>query len=724
MRHKLTTLFVAIIIFIATTFPVAAHIQHAISCVASNNSVHTPKHICSFDTIPNYVIPYNVPLVDKAPVTAVDAKLSQLLVPVKHYCLHTHDLAAVDRALKPYMLYAKEHNRIEHFYTGVSLRTTFLVNSSANYAAAIDYQTKMLDYAKKHNHLYGIMTGLVSLGNMHRSCFQLVQAIDAYKQALELNKKYPSRFHDIGIDYKRIAECYFIAINFEKTLEMANLGLALSKSEVSIGGLQCIKALALFMLDRDAEFIKAYNAYKSHTNVALGVLPHMANCVEVMKKIYDADYAAVNKMLTHENIGGYITYIDVAYNKRLKNYPRVLDAMRRYNILVYGESNGAFAPGFMQMGSAVTNNLAELDRRRAANENSRLELTRINLELTKTQLELYLSRDSQLIANTAAKSQRLTYNNQRLLACQLSDSLATQRLLRIASQQKADADRLRFYMSLGAISLVLCFFILYLIRNTRITQQLKRTNISLHHIHNRLVVATAEAMEANRKKTEFMQNMSHEIRTPLNAIVGFSQVLVDGNDSLSYEEYRNMTNIMSKNTEVLNSLVNEILDLTSIESDKYIFKKTDVTINEMCHHALSAASHLKPKGVSLLFETTLPDSFSISTDADRVCQIIYNMLTNALKNTSEGSVVLACSVDRCSKMLVFTVTDTGIGVPVDKQQFIFERFSKLDEFKQGVGLGLDICRIIAQKLGGTIYIDPKYTAGARFVFSLPIARHA
>ncbi len=551
-----------------------------------------------------------------------------------------------------------------------------------------------------------------------------MQTIDAYKQALELNKKYPSRFHDIGIDYKRIAECYFIAINFEKTLEMANLGLALSKSEVSIGGLQCIKALALFMLDRDAEFIKAYNAYKSHTNVALGVLPHMANCVEVMKKIYDADYAAVNKMLTHENIGGYITYIDVAYNKRIKNYPRVLDAMRRYNILAYGESNGAFAPGFMQMGSAVTNNLAELDRRRAANENSRLELTRINLELTKTQLELYLSRDSQLIANTAAESQRLTYNNQRLLARQLSDSLATQRLLRKASLEKAESDRIRFVMSLGAILVVMAFCIMYIIRNNRIAKQLKRTNINLHRTHHSLSIATAEAMEANRKKTEFMQNMSHEIRTPLNAIVGFSQVLVDGNDSLSYEEYRNMTNIMSKNTEVLNSLVNEILDLTSIESDKYMFKKTDVTINEMCHHALSAASHLKPKGVSLLFETTLPDSFSISTDADRVCQVIYNMLTNALKNTSEGSVVLACSVDRCSKMLVFTVTDTGIGVPIDKQQFIFERFSKLDEFKQGVGLGLDICRIIAQKLGGTIDIDPKYTHGARFVFSLPLVRHA
>lgn len=279
-------------------------------------------------------------------------------------------------------------------------------------------------------------------------------------------------------------------------------------------------------------------------------------------------------------------------------------------------------------------------------------------------------------------------------------------------------------MSLGAILVVMAFCIMYIIRNNRIAKQLKRTNINLHRIHHSLSIATAEAMEADRKKTEFMQNMSHEIRTPLNAIVGFSQVLVDGNNSLPSEEHLNMTNIMSKNTEVLYNLVNEILDLTSIESDKYVFKKTDVTINEMCCHALSAASHLKPKGVSLLFETTLPDSFSIPTDADRVCQVIYNMLTNALKNTSEGSVVLACSVDKCSKMLVFTVTDTGIGVPIDKQQFIFERFSKLDEFKQGVGLGLDICRIIAQKLGGTIDIDPKYTHGARFVFSLPLVRHA
>ena len=720
MRHKLTTLFVAIIIFIATTFPVAAHIQHAISCVASNNFVHTPKHICSFDTIPNYVIPYNVPLVDKAPVTAVDAKLSQLLVPVKHYCLHTHDLAAVDRALKPYMLYAKEHNRIEHFYTEVSLLTTFLVNSSANYAAAIDYQTKMLDYAKKHNHLYGIMTGLVSLGNMHRSCFQLVQAIDAYKQALELNKKYPSRFHDIGIDYKRIAECYFIAINFEKTLEMANLGLALSKSEVSIGGLQCIKALALFMLDRDAEFIKAYNAYKSYTNVALGVSPHMANCVEVMKKIYDADYAAVDKMLTHENIGGYITYIDVAYNKRLKNYPRVLDAMRRYNILAYGESNGAFAPGFMQMGSVVTNNLAELDRRRAANENSRLELTRINLELTKTQLELYLSRDSQLIANTAAESQRLTYNNQRLLARQLSDSLATQRLLRKASLEKAESDRIRFVMSLGAILVVMAFCIMYIIRNNRIAKQLKRTNINLHRTHHSLSIATAEAMEADRNKTEFMQNMSHEIRTPLNAIVGFTQVLVGDDTPLSTEERLNMTKIVSSNTEVLNNLVNEILDLTSIETDKYVFKKDNVSINSICHRALSAASHLKPKDVSLLFEEQLPNSFCLATDADRVSQVLYNLLTNALKNTTQGSVVLDCTADGNSKKLTLSVTDTGIGVPKDKQKYIFERFSKLDTFKQGVGLGLDICRIIAQKLGGTIDIDPTYTNGARFVFTLPL----
>ena len=454
--------------------------------------------------------------------------------------------------------------------------------------------------------------------------------------------------------------------------------------------------------------------------VNLGVLPHMANCVEVMKKIYDADYAAVNKMLTHEDIGGYITYIDVAYNKRIKNYPRVLDAMRRYNILAYGESNGAFAPGFMQMGSVVTNTLAELDRRRAANENSRIELTRINLELTKTQLELNLSRDSQLIANTAAESQRLTYNNQRLLARQLSDSLATQRLLRKASLEKAESDRIRFVMSLGAILVVMAFCIMYIIRNNRIAKQLKRTNINLHRTHHSLSIATAEAMEADRNKTEFMQNMSHEIRTPLNAIVGFTQVLVGDDTPLSTEERLNMTKIVSSNTEVLNNLVNEILDLTSIETDKYVFKKDNVSINSICHRALSAANHLKPKDVSLLFEEQLPNSFCLVTDADRVNQVLYNLLTNALKNTTQGSVVLDCTADGNSKKLTLSVTDTGIGVPKDKQNYIFERFSKLDTFKQGVGLGLDICRIIAQKLGGTIDIDPTYTNGARFVFTLPL----
>lgn len=275
-------------------------------------------------------------------------------------------------------------------------------------------------------------------------------------------------------------------------------------------------------------------------------------------------------------------------------------------------------------------------------------------------------------------------------------------------------------MTLGAILVVTSLFMLYLIRDNRIAKKLKRTNINLHHTHKRLSVATSEAMEADRKKTEFMQNMSHEIRTPLNAIVGFSQVLVDGDTPLSTEERLNMTKIVSSNIEVLNILVNDILALTSIETDKYVFKKDNVSINSICHRALCAASHLKPKDVSLFFEGQLPNSFCLATDADRVTQVLYNLLTNALKNTTQGSVVLDCTADGNSKKLTFSVTDTGIGVPKDKQKYIFERFSKLDTFKQGVGLGLNICPIIAQKLGGTVDIDPTYTNGARFVFTLPL----
>ena len=214
--------------------------------------------------------------------------------------------------------------------------------------------------------------------------------------------------------------------------------------------------------------------------------------------------------------------------------------------------------------------------------------------------------------------------------------------------------------------------------------------------------------------------MSHEIRTPLNSIVGFSQVLAEQEEYLGAEERNNMTHIINSNSEVLNTLINDILDLTSLESGKYVMKQQQVAVNELCFHAIAATRSRKVKGVHLVVKTDLPDEFGIVSDEFRLQQVLTNMLTNAMKNTEKGSIVLNCSLTERSGMLTFTVTDTGIGVPKDKQKEIFERFCKLDQFKQGVGLGLDMCRIIAAKLGGEIDIDPDYTDGARFWFAIPV----
>ena len=394
--------------------------------------------------------------------------------------------------------------------------------------------------------------------------------------------------------------------------------------------------------------------------------------------------------------------------------------MRRVNVSLYGDSRGTFAAEWARTSAMVDNNLAEIDRQRAANINSRLELVNADLELKSTQLGISRARDAERLALMSADAKRLSLNNQRLLSRQLRDSLATQQVRHLAQMQEIKSDRVKYATILVGV-IIMIFVAYYCLRyNAKMASQLMRTNNNLKKTLADLSVASEQAQESDRKKTQFIQNLSHEIRTPLNSIVGFSQVLAEQEEYLGAEERNNMTHIINSNSEVLNTLINDILDLTSLESGKYVMKQQQVTVNELCFHAIAATRSRKVKGVHLVVKTDLPDEFVIVSDEFRLQQVLTNMLTNAMKNTEKGSIVLNCSLTERSGMLTFTVTDTGIGVPKDKQKEIFERFCKLDQFKQGVGLGLDMCRIIAAKLGGEIDIDPDYTDGARFWFAIPV----
>ena len=219
-------------------------------------------------------------------------------------------------------------------------------------------------------------------------------------------------------------------------------------------------------------------------------------------------------------------------------------------------------------------------------------------------------------------------------------------------------------------------------------------------------------------KSAFLANMSHEIRTPLNAIVGFSS-LMQG-EELSQEERAEYCAIVVNNSEMLLTLLNDILDISSLECGKIRFNYSAEEIVQICQHILMTTAHTCQPGVEGRLECAV-DSYMLTTDVHRLSQILINLLTNAAKFTSEGSITLGVEICSEQNEVLFSVTDTGPGIPLDKQEMVFNRFEKLDgNKKKGTGLGLAICRQIAMIFGGRIWVDPTYTGGARFIFAHPI----
>lgn len=230
--------------------------------------------------------------------------------------------------------------------------------------------------------------------------------------------------------------------------------------------------------------------------------------------------------------------------------------------------------------------------------------------------------------------------------------------------------------------------------------------------------AKERAEEASRMKSTFVSNMSHEIRTPLNAIVGFSSLLV----SMKHvtPEEKEFAGIIETNSNLLLQLINDILDISRLESGKMQFNYEKCNIIDLCRNIIKTTNTNKSVNIQLMFKP-FTEYYELYTDPLRLQQIITNLLNNALKFTPEnGSITLAIEEDKQHNQLLFSVIDTGCGIPEESQKKVFERFEKVNEFVQGTGLGLPICQRIIQSMGGEIWIDKNYKNGAKFVFSHPI----
>jgi signal transduction histidine kinase len=262
----------------------------------------------------------------------------------------------------------------------------------------------------------------------------------------------------------------------------------------------------------------------------------------------------------------------------------------------------------------------------------------------------------------------------------------------------------------------LCFGIAlyYLVRINRMNQKLEVMSKDL-------IVARDKAEEANRLKSSFLANMSHEIRTPLNAIVGFSGVLV--NEDITNEERAQFCDIIRVNSDLLLHLINDILDLSRIESGYMQFVEEKVEVVELCKNALRTSEYARRTEAVYMFESRLT-RLQMTTDGQRLQQVLINLLSNASKFTQKGFITLRLEADKAEGMVHFIVEDTGCGIPPEKAEKIFERFEKLNEYVQGTGLGLSISRVIVERLRGKIWVDTTYDKGARFIVALPLTEDA
>ena len=275
--------------------------------------------------------------------------------------------------------------------------------------------------------------------------------------------------------------------------------------------------------------------------------------------------------------------------------------------------------------------------------------------------------------------------------------------------EKSSSNKLLVILAMLAIIVLLLAFWL----KTRISfkKQLSKKD-------KQLTTALIMAGETEDMKKEFVRHVSHEIRTPLNAISGFNEILNNTGIELSQEERSDLLARINENVVAITSIVDKMLQVADEESTVKYPKEDTILCNQFFSKLLYKYSSQVSASIELQYTTRVINRFTILTNQEAVENIVEHLINNAIKFTQHGSIELNCSEKR--GMLYLTLTDTGCGVPADKQDAIFEQFAKGDDFKQGIGLGLTVSRNVAQKLGGDLVLDKEYNAGARFVFSLPV----
>lgn len=564
---------------------------------------------------------------------------------------------------------SRKYNELKYYYFawGNRLITYYIKQNKIN--TAIYEVKKMLRKAQADHYPSGIASCYHALANIYITQSNQKLALENFQKEIDVMEENNINDLNLATEYASLAQC---AIN---TGDMKRAEMALNKASTLSGSpfqqFNIQKAYSLLYIEK-REFDKA------------------AKAIALMENLVDS----------HKN----------------KNIDR---KAYYYTLVKYYQATRRFGEALKTI--------------KLITENPQMNASgNLNYVLTKEEGDIYWEMHD--TANAARLYRDYIMATDSVRATSMQNSINEFASLLEVEQLKNEKNKLQLHvqseqlrlnrLAIIALILILAAGGLFYYRVYKLNKKLRKSesivtlqNGELKEAEKELRIAKERAENASMMKTTFIQNMSHEIRTPLNSIVGFSQVLSSYfKDNSETKEY---ASIIEANSSNLLRLVNDVLEISYLdESEELPYNMVD-NINSSCQNSIEETLPFVKEGVKLEFLPTC-NSLMIHTNPERVTQILTHLLLNAAKFTEKGYITLNYIIDEKAKLIKYFITDTGKGIPKEKQEYVFERFAKLDDFSQGTGLGLPICRVMVQKMGGSLMIDSNYTEGCRFVLTLPL----
>lgn len=636
-----------------------------------------------------------------------------LILPCYYY-FSVKDEKMMEQATSRVKDFSAKHNADDVYFTAEVNYINFMLNNCHSYIA-LDMANEMKKTADKMKSNIGQYTSYEALANIHYQRDEYSLAIKWYSKARQYAENHLPDRRNINA-YFRLAECCNIMKKYDEAIDYAQRGIKYTTAPTTQLRNELELCIAYFHLGKKEDFMRLYSTISPNFKLILYGYQRLYY-VKIIYNIYKGNYDEAIAIANNIKYGADRNkFLEIIYShmgddkKVLGCYKKLQSCRLEYNYKL-----------FLQ-------DMADMEKLSGSyllrEKNRQMEIANAKLALANSDLELKNINNKAESDRIRAEHNALRLKNKQLETQNLKAMIEAKAIEQQKREAAEKSSRMHMDIITSGVGILLVLLAFYLTFRIRMSRKLRSSNMLLATQNDELATARQHAEQSNNMKTMFIQNMSHEIRTPLNAIVGFSQILAECSDDITEEEKHDFSNRIEQSSDLILNIINDILDLSSIESGHYKMQLESAKANDMCRLALVNVKERVPHGVELEFTSDVDNEYAIVTDSKRVVQVIINFLTNACKNTTEGSIHLYCSSAENDGYLSFIVADTGIGVAPDKMDVIFERFNKLDDLKQGAGLGLSICSIITERLGGLIYIDKNYTHGARFVFAIPLASNS